>query len=55
MRQYEMMIILDPEIDDRQVPAALERYLLVVKNAKGSIDNLDIWGCLLYTSDAADE
>ncbi|MBK7721801.1 MAG: 30S ribosomal protein S6 [Austwickia sp.] len=44
MRQYEMMIILDPEIDDRQVPAALERYLLVVKNAKGSIDNLDIWG-----------
>ncbi len=44
MRQYEMMIILDPEMDDRQVPAALERYLSVVKNAKGSIDKLDVWG-----------
>lgn len=44
MRQYEMMIILDPEIDDRQVPAALERYLTVVKNDKGTIDNLDVWG-----------
>lgn len=44
MRQYEMMIILDPEIDDRQVPAALERYLSVVKNDQGTIDNVDVWG-----------
>ena len=35
MRQYEMMIIVDPEVDDRQVPAALERFLTVVKNDKG--------------------
>ena len=43
MRQYEMMIIVDPEVDDRQVPAALERFLTVVKNDKGTV-------CLLYTS-----
>ncbi len=44
MRQYEMMIIIDPEMDDRQVPAALERYLSVVKNDKGTIDKVDVWG-----------
>ncbi|MCA0438457.1 MAG: 30S ribosomal protein S6 [Austwickia sp.] len=44
MRQYEMMIIVDPEVDDRQVPAALERFLTVVKNDKGTVDNVDVWG-----------
>ncbi len=43
-RPYEMMIIVDPEVDDRQVPATLERYLTVVKNAQGSVDNVDVWG-----------
>jgi small subunit ribosomal protein S6 len=44
MRPYEIMIILDPEVDERQVATALERFLNVVKAAKGTIDNLDIWG-----------
>ncbi len=43
-RAYEMMIIVDPEVDDRQVPATLERYLTVVKNAQGSVDSIDVWG-----------
>ncbi|MEP7160909.1 MAG: 30S ribosomal protein S6 [Dermatophilaceae bacterium] len=43
-RAYEMMIIVDPDVDDRQVPATLERYLTVVKNAQGSVDNIDVWG-----------
>lgn len=44
MRQYEMMIIVDPEVDDRQVPATLERFLTVVTNDKGTVDNVDVWG-----------
>lgn len=44
MRQYEMMIIVDPEVDDRQVPATLEKFLTVIKNDKGTVDNLDVWG-----------
>lgn len=44
MRQYEMMIIVDPEVDDRQVPATLERFLSVVKNDKGTVDNVEVWG-----------
>lgn len=44
MRQYEMMIILDPEVDERTVPTTLEKFLTVVKNDKGTVDNLDVWG-----------
>lgn len=44
MRQYEMMIIVDPEVDDRQVPATLEKYLAVIKNDNGTVENVDVWG-----------
>lgn len=44
MRQYEMMIIIDPELDERTVPNALERYLSVVTKDKGTIDELNVWG-----------
>ncbi len=44
MRQYEMMIIIDPELDERTVPNALERYLSVVTKGKGTIDELNVWG-----------
>ena len=44
MRQYEIMIIVDPEVDDRQVATTLERYLAVITGDKGTIDNVDVWG-----------
>ena len=44
MRHYELMIILDPEADDRRVPAALEKFLTVVTNDKGTVDKVDVWG-----------
>ena len=43
MRQYEIMIIVDPEVDDRQVATTLERFLAVITNDKGTIDNIDVW------------
>lgn len=42
--QYELMVILNPEIDERQVPANLDKFLKVITNDGGSIDNVDIWG-----------
>jgi small subunit ribosomal protein S6 len=42
--QYELMVILNPEIDERQVPATLEKFLKVITADGGSIDNVDIWG-----------
>lgn len=44
MRRYEMMVILDPEIEERTVAPSLDKYLGVVKTAGGSVDNVDIWG-----------
>ena len=44
MRQYEMMVILDPEVDERTVQPSLDKYLNVVTSDKGTVDNVDIWG-----------
>lgn len=44
MRRYEMMVILDPEIEERTVAPSLDKYLGVVKTAGGTVDNVDIWG-----------
>ena len=44
MRQYELMIILDPEVDERTVAPSLEKFLSVVTTGGGAIDNVDIWG-----------
>jgi small subunit ribosomal protein S6 len=44
MRQYEMMIILDPENDERTLQASLEKLLAVVPNEGGILDNVDILG-----------
>ncbi len=44
MRQYELMVILDPELDDRTVQPSLERFLKVVTTDGGSVDTVDIWG-----------
>ncbi|WP_019135599.1 30S ribosomal protein S6 [Cellulomonas massiliensis] len=44
LRQYEIMIILDPEIEERTVAPSLDKYLSVVKTDGGTVDNVDIWG-----------
>ena len=42
--QYELMVILDPEIDERTVAPNLEKFLKVITKDGGTIDNVDIWG-----------
>ena len=42
--QYELMVILDPEIDERTVAPSLDKFLNVIRTDGGSIDNIDIWG-----------
>ena len=44
MRAYELMILIDPEVDDRSVEPTIEKYLEVVRTAGGSIEKVDIWG-----------
>ena len=44
LRQYEIMVILDPEIEERTVAPSLDKYLSVVKTDGGTVDKVDIWG-----------
>ena len=44
MRHYELMVILDPELDERTVPAALEKFLNVITTGGGSVNKTDVWG-----------
>lgn len=44
MHQYELMVILDPEIDERTVAPSLDKFLNVIRNDGGTIDKVDVWG-----------
>lgn len=44
VRHYEMMVILDPELEERTVSPSLETFLSIVKKDGGSVDKVDIWG-----------
>ena len=44
MHPYELMVILDPGIDERTVAPSMDKFLGVIRNAGGEIENVDIWG-----------
>lgn len=44
MRHYELMVILDPSLDERNVAQSMEKFLNVVRNDGGSVEKVDVWG-----------
>jgi small subunit ribosomal protein S6 len=44
MHKYELMVILDPTVEERTVAPSLDKFLNVIRNGAGTIDNVDIWG-----------
>ncbi|NBU32116.1 MAG: 30S ribosomal protein S6 [Actinobacteria bacterium] len=44
MRHYEVVVILDPELEERTVAPSLDTFLNVVKNDGGTVHNVDVWG-----------
>jgi small subunit ribosomal protein S6 len=44
MRHYEIMIILDPNLEERTVQPSLDQFLKVVTGRGGKVDKVDIWG-----------
>jgi small subunit ribosomal protein S6 len=44
MRKYEVMVILDPDLDDRSIAPSLEQFLKVIRDNGGNIEKTDIWG-----------
>ncbi|RKW70370.1 30S ribosomal protein S6 [Galactobacter caseinivorans] len=44
MRAYELMVLIDPEVDERTVEPTLGKFLEIVTKDGGTIDKVDIWG-----------
>ncbi len=44
MRRYELMVILDPDLEERTVAPSLDRYLGLVRQDGGTVDSVDVWG-----------
>ena len=44
LRHYEVMVILDPELEERTVSPSLDTFLNVIRTAGGSVEKVDVWG-----------
>jgi small subunit ribosomal protein S6 len=44
MRHYELMVILDPDLEERTVAPSLDQFLGVVKTGGGNVEKVDVWG-----------
>jgi small subunit ribosomal protein S6 len=44
MRAYEVMVILDPSLEERTVEPSLDKYLNVIRKDGGSVESVDVWG-----------
>ena len=43
-RHYEIMVILDPELDERTVAPSLDTFLNVIRQDGGTVTSVDVWG-----------
>jgi small subunit ribosomal protein S6 len=44
MRRYELMVILDPDLEERTIAPSLDQFLGVVRQGGGTIEKVDVWG-----------
>ena len=44
MRAYEVMVILEPSLEERTVEPSLDKFLNVVRKDGGTVDNIEVWG-----------
>jgi small subunit ribosomal protein S6 len=43
-RHYEVMVILDPELEERTVAPSLDTFLNVIRQDGGTVSKVDVWG-----------
>jgi len=43
-RQYEVMVILAPDLEERTVQPTLDTFLNVIRQEGGTVDNINVWG-----------
>jgi small subunit ribosomal protein S6 len=43
-RHYELMVILDPDLEEKTVEPSLDTFLNVIRSSGGSVEKMDLWG-----------
>jgi small subunit ribosomal protein S6 len=43
-RHYELLLILDPSLDERTVAPSIDTFLNVIRHGGGTVESVDIWG-----------
>ncbi len=44
LRHYELMVILDPDLEERTISPSLDQFLGVIRQGGGSVEKVDVWG-----------
>jgi small subunit ribosomal protein S6 len=44
MRHYEVMVILDPNLDERTIAPSLDTFLNVIRTTGGNVEKVEVWG-----------
>lgn len=44
MRRYEVVVILDPDLEEKTIAPSLEAFLNVVRSDGGTVHKVDVWG-----------
>ncbi|MDO9455405.1 30S ribosomal protein S6 [Nocardioides sp.] len=44
MRSYEVMVILEPSLEERTVEPSLDKFLNVIRKDGGTVDKIEVWG-----------
>lgn len=44
MRAYEVVVILEPSLEERTIEPFLQKYLDVIRKDGGTVEKVDMWG-----------
>ena len=44
MRNYELMVILDPDLEERAISPLIDGFLGVIRTGGGKVEKVDTWG-----------
>ena len=44
MHEYELLVVLNPDIPEEDMPAAIDRVTGAISSRGGEIENVDPWG-----------
>lgn len=44
LRNYEVVVILDPSLEERTIQPSLDKYLNVIRKDGGTVESVDVWG-----------